>query len=300
MIKDRPRVSVGLPVYNGADYLDGAIESILNQTFTDLELIISDNASTDATPEIIDKWSERDDRISVNRHSENLGGAANFNTVLQLARGQYFRWAGHDDLVAPNMVERCVSVLDEAGDSAVLVAPTTIFIDAEGDQTGVTNPTVLPASGTVKRYSQAVREVGRGEPLFGLMRTKAVQSTGGLRTFPSADLVLMSELALWGRFLRIDEPLFYRRIHAGASWHATGRYEGFAEWFDPSRNHRLVFPTWRIWPEMVVAPMRAPISWSERLKCSAVAAVAWPRRKRRQMLEEVKRVPQVLQTRRNG
>lgn len=300
MTSSTPKVSVGLPVYNGADYLDGAIESILNQTFTDLELIICDNASTDETPDIIEKWAKRDSRIFVHRNPENLGGAANFNKVMKLARGRYFRWTGHDDLLDPTMIEECVTVLDEADDSVALVAPTTTFIDGEGTHTGVTNPLELTEPGTVSRFSHALRRVGRGEPLFGLMRTGVVQSIGGMGTFPSADLLLMSELALRGRFIRIEKPLFYRRIHPEASWHASGKYEGFAEWFDPKASRRLVFPSWRLWWEMIRSPFRAPIPWSQRLICSAVAVVVWPRRKRRKMLEELKRVPGVVQANRRG
>ena len=94
-----------MPVYNGENYLESALESLLSQEFGDFELVISDNASTDRTPEILEAWSRKDERIVLHRNPTNLGGAANFNRVLDLARGEYFRWAGHDDLVDPRISE---------------------------------------------------------------------------------------------------------------------------------------------------------------------------------------------------
>lgn len=107
-----PRVSVGMPVYNGARYLPGAVEAFLAQTFEDFELIISDNASTDRTAEIAAGFAARDPRIRYFRQSKNIGGAANFAFVLSEARGDYFQWAAHDDLWRPFWLERAVDALD--------------------------------------------------------------------------------------------------------------------------------------------------------------------------------------------
>jgi glycosyltransferase involved in cell wall biosynthesis len=293
---ENPKVSIGLPVFNGAGYLDEAIRSILSQDFADLELILSDNASTDATPQIIERWMQKDDRIVSHRHRENLGAATNFNTVLQMARGEYFRWAGHDDLLAPTMVAKCVEVLDSTDTSVVAVAPTTVMIDESGKEVGVDHPLELPQVKITARFRRAVRRVGRANVLFGLMRTDAARSLRGLASFPSADQVLIAELSLRGRILRINEPLFYRRVHPRSSWRAVGKYEGFAEWFDPKQSHQLVFPAWRIWLEMVRTPLQAPIPWAQRLSCAVLAAVIWPRRKHRRMIAELRRVPQALRS----
>ena len=112
-----PRLSIGLPVYNGALLLSEAIESLLTQTFTDFEIVISDNASTDATEEIARRFADQDKRIRYYRNETNIGLAPNFNRVFALANNPaYFKWAAHDDLYKPTFLQRCVEVLDSEPD----------------------------------------------------------------------------------------------------------------------------------------------------------------------------------------
>src|SRR5581483_7973034 len=107
-----PKVSIGLPVYNGENYLAQAIECLLAQTFSDIELIISDNASTDGTEAIARDFAARDRRVRYVRQPLNRGAGWNFSETFRLAQGEYFKWAAHDDLCAPTFIERCVKVLD--------------------------------------------------------------------------------------------------------------------------------------------------------------------------------------------
>ena len=99
MIQTHPKVSIGLPVYNGERYLAETIQSLRDQVFSDFEIIICDNASTDGTAEICRRYLTLDKRIRYYRHSKNLGAAFNFNRTFKLASGKYFKWAAHDDLV---------------------------------------------------------------------------------------------------------------------------------------------------------------------------------------------------------
>ena len=108
-----PAVSIGMPVYNGEKSVSEAIDTLLAQTFTDFELIISDNASTDATESICREYAARDLRISYNRQRENRGAPANFQYVLEKARGKYFMWASADDLRSPDFVEKNYRFLEE-------------------------------------------------------------------------------------------------------------------------------------------------------------------------------------------
>src|SRR3954470_23138397 len=107
-----PRVTIGLPVYNGARYLAEAIESVLAQTFTDFELVISDNASTDATAAIALQYAARDPRVRYSRNRENIGSARNFGRAFELATGEFFKWMASDDLISPEFLENCVAALD--------------------------------------------------------------------------------------------------------------------------------------------------------------------------------------------
>ena len=120
----RPRVTIGIAVYNGAKYLDQAIQSVLAQTFTDFELIISDNASTDSTEDVCREYAARDPRVRYTRSARDLGPAENYNRCFRAARGEYFKWHAHDDVCLPTFLERCVATLD-AAPGAVLCMPAT-------------------------------------------------------------------------------------------------------------------------------------------------------------------------------
>jgi glycosyltransferase involved in cell wall biosynthesis len=87
-----PRVSIGLPVFNGEKYLAEALDSILSQTYRDFKLIISDNASTDRTEQICREYAAKDRRIRYYRNEKNIGAPKNFNRVFELSSGKYFRW----------------------------------------------------------------------------------------------------------------------------------------------------------------------------------------------------------------
>ncbi|MCH9054975.1 glycosyltransferase [Synechococcus sp. PCC 6716] len=106
----QPQVSIGMPVYNGENYICEALDSLLAQTFTDFELIISDNASTDNTEQICKTYAACDNRIRYIRQKENIGATNNFRFVLEQAKGDYFMWAAHDDLWSPNWLESLVNL----------------------------------------------------------------------------------------------------------------------------------------------------------------------------------------------
>ena len=129
-----PRLTIGLPVYNGEKYVAEAIEALLGQTFEDFELIISDNASTDGTAGICRRFGKQDSRIRYVRQPRNIGIAPNHNFVVHEARGELVKWASHDDLYARDMMERCVQALDE-NPQVVLAHPWTAMIDGSGQVT---------------------------------------------------------------------------------------------------------------------------------------------------------------------
>src|SRR5262245_40295511 len=123
-MRKHPLVSIGLAVYNGEEYLSDAISSILAQSFTDFELIISDNASTDRTEEICKTYADMDSRIRYSRNETNIGGVNNENLTFRLSKGKYFRLAAHDDVCDPKLIEKCVEVLER--DQDVILCQTAI------------------------------------------------------------------------------------------------------------------------------------------------------------------------------
>src|SRR5438067_1373551 len=124
------RVAIGMPVWNGEAFLSEAIESILAQTYGDFELVISDNASTDGTAEICRAYAQRDTRIRYIRQERIIGANPNHNELFRRSSGEYFKWAAHDDILAPEFIRECVKVLDEH-DEVVLCCPATVLINED-------------------------------------------------------------------------------------------------------------------------------------------------------------------------
>jgi len=118
-----PLVSIGMPVYNGARYIREALDSLLGQTFTDFELIISDNASTDSTEAICREYAAKDQRIRYIRQSHNLGASGNFKFVLDQALGEYFMWAAHDDKWSSNYLLEAKKSLEKTSCQAKELSP---------------------------------------------------------------------------------------------------------------------------------------------------------------------------------
>jgi glycosyltransferase involved in cell wall biosynthesis len=262
-----PTVSIGLAVYNGANYLAGAIESILDQTYTDFELIVSDNASTDETPAIIERYAAKDPRIRVHRNEVNIGGARNENLTFEMSCGKYFRLAAHDDLCAPTLLEACVDVL-EADPGIVVCYTGSVHIDDEGAVTD----TKLLKRGMALRPSDRFREISARrhdcEPMYGLIRSDALRSVRPQGNYVDADRVLLSELALRGRFLELPVPLFYKRFHAKNAyidWNAR------MAWYNPTEKTRIALPLWLAFRGLLSGVFRAPISTTEKLRCMGVA-----------------------------
>ncbi len=266
----RPTVSIGLPVYNGERYLEGAIESILGQSLSDLELIISDNASTDGTREISRASVKRDPRVRYIRNSENLGAAENYNRVFRESNGKFFKWASHDDLCDPTYVERCIAGL-ESNASAVLCYPRTIFIDADGQHIGeyAESDDFTSVNAPIRFRTWLFDRSGPWcNAIFGVIRSDVLAATGLIGKFNSSDVILLGELLLRGTMVRIPDVLFFRRDHPERSVLAHSSKEARAAWFDPKSAGKIQMPTWRWLRGYAGAIARADLSVPDRINCS--------------------------------
>ncbi len=212
MIHNSPKVSIGLPVYNAEKYLEEGLDFILAQTHRDFEIIISDNASDDCTQDICLTYARKDPRVRYYRNDRNLGAAPNHNLVFRLAKGKTLKWAGYDDKISPDFLARCVDVLDKKLD-VVLCMPLTCLIDEHGQYIGGYDYQAdadIPSSS--KRFRNFMLKNELGNYVYGLMRVDSVAKTSSHGSYPSSDLVFLAELAFYGRYYIIPEPLFYRRI----------------------------------------------------------------------------------------
>jgi glycosyltransferase involved in cell wall biosynthesis len=252
-----PRLSIGVPVFNGQDHLAAAIGALLDQSFSDFELIISDNASTDRTAEICRAFAATDERIRLIRNERNLGAAANYNQTLERARGELFKWAAHDDICLPRFLERCINVLDTEPDT-VLVHSLSCAIDQRGRTLGrYPHEQAFDQARASQRFRAVILPPHLCIAVFGVMRREILLRTVRHGDWVGADRNLLAELSLHGKIRLVPEQLFQRRHHAQASIHRfTDEHERLA-WFDPDKSGSISFPTWRRLGEYLRAIARA-------------------------------------------
>lgn len=288
MNQPRPRVSIGLPVYNGERFLSEAINSLLAQTFKNFEIIICDNASTDRSEEICQSFVRQDERIRYYRNPQNLGATANFNRTVELASGEYFKWAADDDICAPDLLQRCVEVLDK--DSSVVLCQSEVtFIDENGK--------------FIKNYDSKLYNFNSQEPhlrfadyirkdhwcfdVFGLIRVDALKRTPLIASYAESDRNTLAVLSLLGRFHRIPERLFFSRDHSERSIRKHSKTSFRTEWFDPAKRGRVAFPHWRICLEYVRDVTRTKLPLKQRIACY-VHILRWIRSNTRFLKRDVR------------
>lgn len=228
MNDNTPRVSIGLPVYNGEHFLAESIASVLGQTYTDFELIISDNGSIDRTEEICRKFADQDSRVRYYREPKNRGIAWNFTRAFELARGELFKWHAHDDICEPTLVQRSVEMFD-VDPEAALCYPRCAIIDEQGqlvpedpsnwrppgdDLPVEAEPHGLNSPVVSRRYYGVLLETVWCLESYGMVRSDVMRKTGKLRGYRAAEKVFLAEVALHGRFREIPEVLLLVRRHA--------------------------------------------------------------------------------------
>lgn len=281
-----PRVSIGMPVYNGSRYLRAAMDSLLGQTFTDFELIVSDNASSDDSASIVQEYMQHDPRIVFVRQPTNLGAARNFNFVAEHARGEFFKWAAADDICAPTFLARCVEVLD--ADSSVISCHTrTRKIDEHGEElTHLDDPTDggLPtawfqgaANGhrrpdasspyPSRRFADVLLYSGWAARSYCVFRTSELLKTSLLLPYYGSEKTTMAQLALRGRFHDVPETLFFQRVHDGAS--SRLKTSAGQQQYIAGRQTGRQSPRLQLVRDYLGAITEAPISLSEKCRCYA-------------------------------
>jgi glycosyltransferase involved in cell wall biosynthesis len=266
----RPTISVGLPVYNGERYLQESIDSILAQTYTDFELIISDNASTDGTEEICRRYAAGDARVRYHRNQRNIGGGQNHCRVFSLAMGKYFRFAAHDDVCAPQLFAHCLEAL-ELHPEAVLSYPIIVRIDAEGRSIGEIRQQKGAAPEPHVRFEDLTAGDHDCAIIYGLIRSDVLadieRKTGLLPPYSQADRTLLGQLSLYGPFVQVVQPLFSKRYHPAMS---IGQFPGGRErmaWYRPPDEDPISLPFWQEFLHYLRVIGTAPLSPAERLRC---------------------------------
>ena len=288
-----PRLSIGLPVYNGEDYLAHSLDALLGQTYEDFELIISDNASTDGTAVMCQQYAKKDSRVRYVRQRRNIGLARNHDFVFQESRGELFKWAAADDVYGQHLLERCIDALDEYP-NVVLAHAWEAAIDESGRVTqsfeyplATDSPSaperfrsiLFGSSGLFESKDPDVRGfvrvdnqgVLRACDEYGVIRTNVMRRIAPHASYHHSDRVLVCELALHGPFHITPEWLYFRRDFPDRTYNRAPSVHDRCALLDPNRTSRLRHPSARLVAEYlwgyVASIRRAPLSSAERREC---------------------------------
>ena len=265
-----PRLSIGLPVYNGERYLAESLDALLGQSYEDFELIISDNASTDGTAGICRRYVKQDSRIRYICQPRNIGAAPNHNFVVGQARGELFKWASHDDLYVRDLLKYCVDALDEYP-HVVLAHSWTALIDSSGKVTEAIEYPLATASLRAPERFRSMLYAKAGDDMYGVIRANVLRRTALAASYHHADRTITTEIALHGPFYQVPDWLYFRRDHPDRAERACPTVRTRCANLDPRRADRLRHPTVRLYAEYlwgyVAAIRRAPLSPADRQEC---------------------------------
>lgn len=265
-----PRLSIGLPVYNGERHIAESLRTLLNQTFEDYELIISDNASTDSTPDICSEFERLDSRVRFVRQPHNIGMTPNHNFVVEQSTGEFFKWASHSDLYAPDLLQRCVEALDRY-DDVMLVHSWTATIDDSGALTQTLEYPLVTASRSVPvRFLSLLFDSG-GDDYYGVFRSEILRKFLPQGSYFHSDRTVVTSVGLWGPFYQVPDWLYFRRDHTAPEVQKRSTTRGWSTNIDPRLANRLRHPAARLYAEYIWGYVKAircaPMSRQDRRQC---------------------------------
>ena len=260
-----PPVSVAIPAYNCERYIGQSIESLLNQSYGDFELVISDNASTDGTEAVCRRYAAQDSRVRYVRRAENIGGPGNFRYVFSLCSGKYLKWSTADDHWHPDFLREAVPVLDTRPD-VVLCYPKTQLIDAEGHKIEDYDDNLeLADESPRQRFRDLYRLIGLCNAHLGLLRRDAMLRTKLIAGHLASDVDFLAEMALIGKFHVLPDIRFYRRFHATSSSWARADAKHQTAYYAPKAKGMSAIGTWKRFGFQLDLIARSPAPVADKL-----------------------------------
>jgi glycosyltransferase involved in cell wall biosynthesis len=288
MTEKKPRVSIGLPLYNAERFLENALKTILAQTYTDFELVISDNASTDRTQEICLRYAAADPRIKYFRNEKNVGVSRNFNRVFELSSGEYFKWCAHDDYPAPTYVEKCVEVLDSRPDVVLCYTKSIAIDENELELRYYVYKLRADSDKPHERFYDLIMYEHPMTMLFGLIRADTMRRTSLMEHYPSSDRVLMARFGMMGKIYRMPEYLHYIREYSGTSVKKYGDNYHLMAMYNPHKAGKITFPSWAMFFGYFKAVYLYPMSLEDRVQ-STRTLWKWSMRRRDKFIRDISR-----------
>lgn len=257
-----------MPVYNGENFIQEAIDSILCQDFEDFELVISDNCSTDNTQEICRSYSDKDKRVRYILQENNLGAAPNFNYLFEISNSPFFKWAAHDDILEPSYFRKCIEALKNRP-NCVLCTSYSKTIDNKGELVRHYDACkTFDQPQPHQRFAELVRfHKHPFYEIFGIIRSSALQGSYLIPYFSGGDGVLLAQLSLRGEFAIIPEYLFLPRRHPDQSQQFTNNKRGYNEWFYAGNSGKVRMPHFEKLAAYFHAIRSSDLDFQTKIKC---------------------------------
>lgn len=271
-----PLVTIGIPAYNAASTISETLDSVLAQDYKNFVVVVSDNASTDDTPNILADFAQHDPRVRIHRQSKNIGGAANFSTLPRLCATPFFKWQSADDMIAPDYLRKCLAPL-QADPAIALAFGSTIMVDENGEYLRHHDDNLhLVHDQPAQRVAAFVRQQWLCNAQFGVVRTQSLLQTDLIRPYPSSDLAMLAQLSAIGKFHHVKDTNFFRRFSSDSMGLGDLSDAQKAAWFATESLERN--PQWRAFIETNKGLWRSPLGIVERLQ--SIAAYDYSRARR--------------------
>ena len=259
----QPKVFIGLPVYNEGRFIDETLNSLRALNYPNVEIFISDNASTDDSLKICKTHAAADPRIRLHCFETNMGAAVNVDHVLAASDGDYFMLGSAHDLWSENLISRCIEELESHPDAALTYAATK-WIDPDGEEFDRESGAYdTRGMGSIGRFFSAFW--GNMHPVMGVIRSKYIKEIPRVQSCVGTDLLVLTELALKGDFLYVPDAVWSRRETRGGETfkQKMARYKS-KEFLLVSTYYSRFFPFLQLPWELLRIVLRANINLAEK------------------------------------
>jgi glycosyltransferase involved in cell wall biosynthesis len=264
---DPPVLSVGLAVRNGQDMVGRCIESVLSQDFTDLELVVCDNASDDGTLKALEEYARVDQRIQLSANRVNIGSHENMKRVLDSSRGTFFRWISADDWLEPRCLSTCVNALESRPDAIGVTSWFTIHAPGRTSRYEEYRGEFPSSHDPARRFERMLWFFHAGDakydPIYGIYRRESLMRSHSLRPLERTDWLLSAELALMGPIIHVPQRLANRtRVYLVGIDRAA-----FRRRLDPAQGEKLRTSPWRLYDELLALALAADLTEAQLRRC---------------------------------
>lgn len=272
-----PVVTIGVPVYNRERFIEETLRALQQQELADIEVVVADNASTDGTRAIAERFAREDARFRVLPSDVNRGSTWNYNRLLAAARGEFFAWNAADDVILPDHLATCVRLLRE-NPEAVLSFARAEDIDESGtvvrefDDAGLDLLQRSPSARLAVFFRHQLFHAAFG----GLYRTAALREAGGFEPFFGQDLALGTRMVLRAPWVQSQDRTYQLRLHENQmSKLQGGDPVRQTRIFTPTHRRPVAFPQWFLNYRLFAEVMNAPLSAVERVRALRAVLVGW-------------------------